>query len=78
VFRHHDLLACARLRSVGAGGRRTQHGATGSHPDLEPIRVPMLSSMTPGEIIGYPTPVKALPKDVKDDDIMFARPGPRG
>jgi hypothetical protein len=36
----------------------------------------MLSSMIRGEIIEYLDTGKLLVKDVDDDDIMFARPGP--
>ena len=41
-----------------------------------PIRVLMLSSMIRGEIIEYLDTGKVLAKDVEDEDIMFARPGP--
>ena len=41
-----------------------------------PIRVLMLSSMNPGEVIEYLDIGKLLAKDANDDDIMFARPGP--
>ena len=40
-----------------------------------PIRVLMLSSMIPGEIIEYLDTGKILAKDAADEDIMFARPG---
>ncbi len=40
------------------------------------VRVLMLSSMTPGEIIEYLDTGKVLAKDANDDDVMFARPGP--
>lgn len=56
---------------------RGKHGAhqiinrTGST-----IRVLMLSSMIPGEIIEYLDTGKILAKDVNDEDIVFARPGP--
>jgi len=40
------------------------------------IRVLMLSSMNPGEIIEYLDTGKLLVKDVEDEDVMFARPGP--
>ena len=36
----------------------------------------MLSSMTRGEIIEYLDTGKVLAKDVEDEDVMFARPGP--
>ena len=41
-----------------------------------PIRVLMLSSMIRGEIIEYLDTGKVLAKDVEDEDIMVARPGP--
>lgn len=41
-----------------------------------PIRVLMLSSMIRGEVIEYLDTGKVLAKDVEDEDIMFARPGP--
>src|SRR5678815_4094339 len=40
------------------------------------IRVLMLSSMIPGEIIEYLDTGKVLAKDIEDENIMFARPGP--
>ena len=40
------------------------------------VRVLMLSSMIPGEIIEYIDTGKVLAKGVKDEDIMFARPEP--
>jgi uncharacterized cupin superfamily protein len=40
------------------------------------IRVLMLSSMNRGEIIEYLDTGKLLVKDVEDEDVMFARPGP--
>jgi uncharacterized cupin superfamily protein len=40
------------------------------------IRVLMLSSMIPGEIIEYLDTGKILAKDANDDDVIFARPGP--
>ena len=40
------------------------------------IRVLMLSSMIRGEVIEYLDTGKVLAKDVDDEDIMFARPGP--
>jgi hypothetical protein len=36
----------------------------------------MLSSMIRGEIIEYLDTGKVLAKDVDDEDVMFARPGP--
>jgi hypothetical protein len=36
----------------------------------------MLSSMVRGEIIEYLDTGRVLAKDVDDEDIMFARPGP--
>lgn len=41
------------------------------------IRVLMLSSMIPGEIIEYLDTGKVLVKDAQDEDIIFARPDPR-
>jgi uncharacterized cupin superfamily protein len=41
-----------------------------------PVRVLMLSSMIPGEIIEYLDTGKILAKDAQDEDVMFARPGP--
>ena len=41
-----------------------------------PVRVLMLSSMIRGEIIEYLDTGKVLAKDVDDEDVMFARPGP--
>jgi len=55
-------------------------GKRGAHQIVNrtasPIRVLMLSSMIPGEIIEYLDTGKLLAKDVEDEDIMFARPGP--
>jgi uncharacterized cupin superfamily protein len=55
-------------------------GKDGAHQIINrtdsPIRVLMLSSMTPGEVIEYLDTGKVLAKDAKDDDIMFAKPGP--
>ncbi len=55
-------------------------GKAGAHQIINrtdsPIRVLMLSSMIPGEIIEYLDTGKVLAKDVEDEDIMFARPGP--
>ena len=47
-----------------------------SNPTDSPIRVLMLSSMVRGEIIEYVDTGKLLAKDIDDEDIMFARPGP--
>ena len=56
-------------------------GKEGAHQIINgtdsPIRVLMLSSMIRGEIIEYLDTGKVLAKDVEDEDIMFARPGPR-
>jgi uncharacterized cupin superfamily protein len=41
-----------------------------------PVRVLMLPSMIRGEIIEYLDTGKVLAKDVDDEDVMFARPGP--
>jgi len=55
-------------------------GKDGAHQIINrtdsPIRVLMLSSMTRGEIIEYLDTGKVLAKDVEDEDVMFARPGP--
>src|SRR5882762_11969743 len=55
-------------------------GKDGAHQIINgtnsPIRVLMLSSMIPGEIIEYLDTGKVLAKDVEDEDIVFARPGP--
>ena len=55
-------------------------GKAGSHQIINgtdsPIRVLMLPSMIPGEIIEYLDTGKVLAKDVEDEDIMLARPGP--
>ena len=40
------------------------------------VDVLMLSSMIRGEVIEYLDTGKLLAKDVEDEDIMFARPGP--
>jgi uncharacterized cupin superfamily protein len=67
VLKEGDVVCCPR-------------GKDGAHQIINrtdsPIRVLMLSSMTPGEIIEYLDTGKVLAKDAKDDDIMFARPGP--
>jgi len=55
-------------------------GKRGAHQIVnrtdQPIRVLMLSSMIRGEIIEYLDTGKVLAKDVEDEDIVFARPGP--
>ncbi len=55
-------------------------GKAGAHQIINgtdsPIRVLMLSSMIRGEIIEYLDTGKVLAKDVDDEDVMFARPGP--
>ena len=55
-------------------------GKAGAHQIINrsdaPVRVLMLSSMIRGEIIEYLDTGKLLAKDVEDEDIMFARPGP--
>jgi uncharacterized cupin superfamily protein len=55
-------------------------GKAGAHQIMnrtdEPVRVLMLSSMIPGEVIEYLDTGKILAKDVDDEDVMFARPGP--
>src|SRR4026208_2320169 len=55
-------------------------GKAGAHQIINgtdsPIRVLMLSSMIRGEIIEYLDTGKVLAKDVEDESIMFARPGP--
>jgi uncharacterized cupin superfamily protein len=55
-------------------------GKEGAHQIINrtdsPIRVLMLSSMIRGEIIEYLDSGKILAKDVEDEDIVFARPGP--
>jgi uncharacterized cupin superfamily protein len=55
-------------------------GKNGAHQIVNrsdsPIRLLMLSSMIPGEIIEYLDTGKVLAKDVEDEDIVFARPGP--
>ena len=56
-------------------------GKDGAHQIINrtdsPIRVLMLSSMIRGEVIEYLDTGKVLAKDAADEDIMFARPGPR-
>jgi uncharacterized cupin superfamily protein len=55
-------------------------GKDGAHQIINrsdsPIRILMLSSMVRGEIIEYLDTGKVLAKDVEDEDVMFARPGP--
>ncbi len=67
VLNEGDVVCCPR-------------GKDGAHQIINqtdsPIRVLMLSSMTPGEVIEYLDTGKVLAKDTKDADIMFARPGP--
>src|SRR3954470_2599960 len=57
-----------------------RRGKEGAHQIINrtdsPIRVLMLSSMIPGEIIEDLDTGKVLAKDAQDEDIMFARPGP--
>jgi uncharacterized cupin superfamily protein len=67
LLKEGDVVCCPR-------------GKDGAHQIINrtdsPIRVLMLSSMTPGEVIEYLDTGKVLAKDANDDDIMFARPGP--
>ena len=55
-------------------------GKDGAHQIINrtdlPVRVLMLSSMIRGEVIEYLDTGKVLAKDVEDEDIMFAGPGP--
>jgi uncharacterized cupin superfamily protein len=55
-------------------------GKRGAHQIINrtasPMRVLMLSSMVPGVIIEYLDTGKLLAKDVEDEDLMFAKPGP--
>ena len=55
-------------------------GQEGAHQIVNrtesPVRVLMLSSMIPGEIIEYLDTGKLLAKGIHDEDIVFARPGP--
>jgi uncharacterized cupin superfamily protein len=55
-------------------------GKAGAHQIINrtdsPVRVLMLSSMIPGEVIEYLDTGKILAKGAEDEDIMFARPGP--
>jgi len=57
-----------------------RRGKDGAHQIINrtdsPVRVLMLSSMIPGEVIEYLDTGKILAKDADDEDIMFARPGP--
>ena len=57
-----------------------RRGKEGAHQIINrtdsTIRVLMLSSMNGGEIIEYLDTGKILAKDVEDEDVMFARPGP--
>ena len=55
-------------------------GKAGAHQIINrtdsTVRVLMLSSMIPGEVIEYVDTGKFLAKGAEDEDIMFARPGP--
>jgi uncharacterized cupin superfamily protein len=55
-------------------------GKAGAHQIINgtdsPIRVLMLSSTIRGDIIEYLDTGKVLAKDIEDENIMFARPGP--
>ncbi len=57
-----------------------QRGKEGAHQIINrsdaPVRVLMLSSMIPGEIIEYLDTGKVLAKGINDEDVVFARPGP--
>ena len=57
-----------------------QRGKDGAHQIINrtdsPIRVLMLSSQVPGEIIEYLDTGKVLAKGADDEDIIFATPGP--
>jgi uncharacterized cupin superfamily protein len=55
-------------------GKRGAHQI--SNPTETTVRVLMLSSMVPGEVIEYLDTGKILAKDVADEDIVFAKPGP--
>ena len=67
VLKEGDVVCFPR----GKDGAHQIINRTGS-----PIRVLMLSSMTPGEVIEYLDTGKVLAKGAEDEDIMFARPGP--
>ena len=66
VLQEGDVVCFPR----GKAGAHQIVNRTGS-----PIRVLMLSSMIPGEVIEYLDTGKILAKDAQDEDIMFARPG---
>jgi uncharacterized cupin superfamily protein len=55
-------------------------GKDGAHQIINrtasPIRVLMLSSMIPGDIIEYLDTGKFLTKDAQDENVFLARPGP--
>src|SRR5262249_5323795 len=57
-----------------------RRGKDGAHQIINKtdstLRVLMLSSLIPGDIIEYLEPGKGLVKDAKDEDVLFARPGP--
>ena len=67
VLKEGDVVCCPR-------------GKEGAHQIINrtdsPIRILMLSSMVRGEVIEYLDTGKVLAKDVEDEDIVFARPGP--
>jgi uncharacterized cupin superfamily protein len=67
VLKEGDVVGFPRGK---AGAHQIINGTDSS------IRVLMLSSMIPGEIIEYLDTGKVLAKDVEDEDIMFARSGP--
>ena len=67
VLKEGDVVCFPR----GKGGAHQIINRTDSR-----IRVLMLSSMHRGENIEYLDTGKVLAKDVDDEDIMFARPGP--
>jgi len=67
VLSEGDVVCCPRVKD----GAHQIFNRTDS-----PVRVLMLSSMIPGEIIEYLDTGKVLAKGVEDEDIMFARPGP--
>ena len=67
VLKEGDVVCFPR----GKDGAHQISNRTGS-----PVRVLMLSSMVPGEIIEYLDTGKVLAKGIDDEDVMFARPGP--
>jgi uncharacterized cupin superfamily protein len=67
VFEEGDVVCFPR----GKAGAHQLSNRTDS-----PVRVLMLSSMVRGEIIEYLDTGKVLAKDVDDEDVLFARPGP--